>query len=279
MGDGRARIRALVMVGVMLLGLPVLAGCRREARAHSLTLAGSTSVQPFAELLAEVFMSRHPDISVNVQGGGSSAGIEAALSGAADIGMSSRHLEPGEEARLRPVLIAQDALVVVVHPSNPVTGLSRIQVREIFAGRIRDWSQVGGPPRPIHVISREEGSGTRASFEEMIMEGQEVDLRALVQDSNGAVRETVAQDPGAIGYISMGLVDERVKPVSIDGMSPSVQAVLEGKYRLVRPFLFVLRGEPQGPVRQFLDFVLGPGQAILQEEGLIPARTEGGGGS
>lgn len=269
------RLLALAVVG-LLLTLPALGGCRREAGVHTVTLAGSTSVQPFAELLAEVFMSRHPEISVNVQGGGSSAGIEAALTGAADIGMSSRHLQPAEEARVRPVLIARDAVAVVVHPSNPVAELTREQVRDIFAGRIRNWSQVGGPARPIHVILREEGSGTRASFEEMIMEDAEPDPRALVQDSNGAVRETVAHDPGAIGYISLGLVDERVKAVAIDGMTPSVQAVLEGRYRLVRPFLFVLRGEPRPPARLFLDFVLGPRQAILQEEGLIPA-AEGGG--
>lgn len=265
-------------MGVILLcSLLAAGGCRSESGAHSVTLAGSTSVQPFAELLAEVFMSRRPDVSVNVQGGGSSAGIEAALSGAADIGMSSRHLEPGEEARLRPVLIAQDALAVVVHPSNPVTGLTREQVRDIFTGRIRNWAQVGGPPGAIHVVSREEGSGTRASFEEMIMETRDVDPRALVQDSNGAVRETVAHDPAAIGYISLGLVDARVKPISIDGMIPSVQAVLDGKYRLVRPFLFVLKGEPRGPAADFVAFVLGPGQAILREEGLIPARPERGG--
>ncbi|MDI6893710.1 MAG: phosphate ABC transporter substrate-binding protein [Bacillota bacterium] len=264
------------MTGVVLLTLTALGGCRREARVHTVTLAGSTSVQPFAELLAEVFMSRHPEISVNVQGGGSSAGIEAALSGAADIGMSSRHLLPAEQAQLRPVLIAQDAVAVVVHPSNPVRGLTRDQARDIFAGRIRNWSQVGGPPSAIHVILREEGSGTRASFEEMIMEGSDPDPRALVQDSNGAVRETVAHDPGAIGYISLGLVDERVRPVSIDGMTPSVPAVLEGRYQLVRPFLFVLKGEPREPALLFLDFVLGPGQAILREEGLIPAAKGSG---
>lgn len=260
------------MLALLTLGLPTLTGCGRDDGGLSVTLAGSTSVQPFAELLAEAFMSEHPKTSVNVQGGGSSAGIEAALSGAADIGMSSRHLKPEEEAQLRPVLIAQDALAIVVHPSNPLTGLTRAQVQEIFSGRVRDWSQVGGPLRPIHVISREEGSGTRASFEEMMMKGLDVDPRALVQDSNGAVRETVAHDPGAIGYISLGLVDMRVKAICIDGTHPSVPAVLEGSYELVRPFLFVTRkGELRQPVREFLDFVLHPGQAILREEGLIPA--------
>ena len=264
----------LITVLVSLAGVP---GCRRAGQA-SITLAGSTSVQPFAELLAEAYMAQHPEASVNVQGGGSSAGIEAALSGAADIGMSSRHLEPGEEARLLPVLIAQDALAVVVHPANPVADLTAEQVRDIFTGHLTDWRQVGGRPGPIHVIAREEGSGTRSSFEEMLMEGRDVTPRAIVQDSNGAVRETVAQDPGAIGYISLGLVNERVKPVSIDGRTPSVENVLAGRYRLVRPFLFVVsrEREPQAAAKQFLEFVLGPGQTILRQEGLIPGTSEGG---
>lgn len=225
-------------------------------------------------------MARHPGVSVNVQGGGSSAGIEAALTGAADIGMSSRYLQPEEEARLRPILIARDALAVITHPSNPVSDLRREQVRDIFTGKVTRWSEVGGPDVPVYVISREEGSGTRASFEEMIMAGQDVSPRALVQDSNGAVRETVARAPGAIGYISLGLVDQRVKPVAIDGMIPAVAAVRKEEYRLVRPFFFVCPGEPRGLAREFLDFTLGPaGQALLEEEGLIPVGGGEGGRS
>ena len=274
---GGAGGRWLIVLLVCLVGTSLSAGCHpRKTETASLTLAGSTSVQPFAELLAEAYMSQHPGQSINVQGGGSSAGIEAALSGVAQIGMSSRQLLPGEKALLKAVLIAQDALAVVVHPSNPVGDFTEEQVRGIFTGQLTDWSQVGGAPGAIHVIMREEGSGTRASFEDMLMDAQEPTVRAIVQDSNGSVRETVAQDPAAVGYISLGLVDDRVKAVSIEGMVPSVDNVLAGKYRLVRPFLFLFSGEPRGEAKAFLDFVLGPGQAMLRHEGLIPARrTEG----
>lgn len=207
---------------------------------------------------------------VNVQGGGSSAGARAALTGVAQIGMLSRELE-GEEKSLNRIVIARDAIAIVVHPSNPIGDLSVAQVRAIFAGDVTDWSQVGGPGREIHVISREEGSGTRGSFDEMIMRGAEVTPGAVVQDSNGAVRETVAGDPSAIGYLSLGLVDARVKGVKISGVAPTVENVEKGTYHIVRPFLFTTRGRPSAVAQEFIDFALSKtGQRHLAAEGLVP---------
>lgn len=250
------------------------AGCRAKAPAgsgRSLTVAGSTSVQPFAEILAEDFYKK-TGTNVNVQGGGSSAGAQAARSHVADIGTLSRELKPDEAAVLTEFVIAHDAIAIVVNPRNPVAALTSEQVRAIFSGKITDWAQVDGPPGPITVISREEGSGTRGAFDELVMGKAELTPRALVQDSNGAVKETVAQDPRAIGYISLGIVDARVRMVTVDGIAPSVETVLNEKYSLVRPFLFVTAGPPQGHVKEFIDFVLGPeGQQILRDEGLVPA--------
>jgi phosphate transport system substrate-binding protein len=261
-----------VVFTLLFLFLPC---CQRSGggdTATTLTVAGSTSVQPFAEKLAETYMSTHPGVSINVQGGGSTAGVRAAETGAAQIGMSSRHLK-GTEESLHQVTIALDGIAIISNAANPVAGLTRAEVAAIFAGEISRWSQVGGRDRPIHFVTREEGSGTRGAFEEMVMGKREIAPRALVQDSNGAVREIVASDPDALGYISLGLVDRRVRAVAVDGVLPTHETIIAKRYAIVRPFLFLSREEPSGAARAFIDFVLGAeGQRLLGLEGLIPVR-------
>lgn len=273
-GNVRGAFITLPLVLVLAFSF-IASGCRsnRVEGKASLTLAGSTSVQPFAEMLAEEYGKIYPDRPpVNVQGGGSSAGARAAMSGAAQIGMMSRDLAAGEKS-LTPIVIAHDAIALVVHPSNPVSGLTISQVKAIFEGTITDWSEVGGPKGKIHIVSREEGSGTRSAFDELVLKGADVYPRAIIQDSNGAVRETVAGDKMGIGYISLGLVDSTVKAVAIDGVLPTVENCRTGKYTLVRPFLFVVNGEMPGESREFVDFVLSEaGQKILAGEGLITSK-------
>ncbi len=185
--------------------------------------------------------------------------------------MSSRWLKE-EERGLETILIAWDAIAIIVHPSNPLSDLALNQIREIFTGRIENWASLGGGDRPITVMTREEGSGTRGAFEELVMGGERITPAALRQDSNGAVRVMVAGDPGAIGYISLAIVDERVKPLSIEGVFPSQEMVSGEAYGLVRPFLFLAGKEPQGLVKEFIDYVLSPsGQEILESEGLVRA--------
>ncbi len=258
---------------VFLAIFPVLAGCGRPSpnqEQTTLTVAGSTSVQPFAEKLAETYMAAHPGLAINVQGGGSTAGVRAAETGAAQIGMSSRHLKDSEMA-LHQVTIALDGIAVIVNAANPVSGLSRAQVAAIFAGEVVNWREVGGLDRTIHFVTREEGSGTRGAFEEMVMGKKEIAPRALVQDSNGAVREIVASDPDALGYISLGLLDGRVRGLAVDGVAPTHEAIEAKRYAVVRPFLFLTREEPAGAARSFVDYVCGPeGQRLLGFEGLIP---------
>ena len=236
----------------------------------SITLAGSTSVQPFAELLAEEYMSEQKNIIINVQGGGSSAGARAALSGVAEVGMLSRGLQ-GDENTLVPTIIAYDAIALIVHPSNLSDSLDITGIRSIFAGEITDWSEVGGKARKIHVVAREEGSGTRGAFDEIIMGETEVTPGAIVQDSNGAVREIIAGDPSAIGYLSLGVVDKRVKAVAIQGVLPSVSTVAENTYKLVRPMILATRESPGKEVRDFINFCLNEkAQGMLAQEGLVP---------
>jgi phosphate transport system substrate-binding protein len=256
----------------ILLVISIHVGCQRSKA--GITVAGSTSVEPFAELLAEEYMSHRPESHIYVQGGGSTAGIEAAITRAANIGLSSRNLS-GEELKLYAVTIAKDAIAIIVHPTNRIGNLPLDQIREVFSGEITNWKELGGPDYPIDVVTREEGSGTRESFQKFVMGKEDISLGALVQDSNGAVRQVIASDPNAIGYISLGLVNDQVKAVKISGVEPSLANVNNGKYTLVRPFLFVFNGEPTGEAKSFLEYVLSsPAQKLLLKEGLVPVHQK-----
>jgi phosphate transport system substrate-binding protein len=252
---------------VILVLSAFLAGCQKPQ--GGVTVVGSTSVQPFVEVLAEEYMAHHSQEKIFIQGGGSSAGIQAVLTGAARVGMSSRNLNADEKALIA-IPIAYDAIAVIVHPRNPLSNLTGEQIRGIFSGRIARWDQVGGDRRPITLVSREEGSGTREAFQHLLMGKTDISLGALVQDSNGAIRQVVADDPNTIGFISLGLVNKQVKALKIDGVEPCVENIQIRQYKIVRPFLFVFRSEPGGLAKSFLDYVLSPeGQKLLIQEGLI----------
>ena len=247
-------------------------GCRGGRSQNDLTLAGSTSIQPFADKWAEIFMEKRPGMGVNVQGGGSSAGIQACKSGACQIGMSSRELK-GDEKDLVEIVVARDGLAIVVHPSNPVRGAKLAEIKQIFSGDLRNWKLLGGADKPITVVTREEGSGTRGAFQELVMGKTRIFRGAITEDSNGTVREIVAHDPASIGFISLGLVNDKVRALALDKAAANDENIRNGSYRLVRPFLFVSRGEPTGLAKRFVDFVLSDaGQALVKEEGLLPIR-------
>jgi phosphate transport system substrate-binding protein len=220
-------------------------------------------------MLAEEYNRVHPEVTVEVQGGGSTAGIQAVVEGLANIGSCSRSLKQ-EETGFTPIVIARDGLAIVVHPSNPLKGLTREQIRGLFSGEITRWSQVGGADREVRLISREEGSGTREAFQKLVMGESRVSRKALTQESNGAVKELIRNDACAIGYMSLGLIGGELKALDVDGVRACPERVKEGSYPLVRPFLFVLRGEPGAQTALFIDFVLSPqGQQLLQKEGLV----------
>lgn len=246
--------------------------CSRGTARNEIIVAGSTSIQPFADRWAEAFIKGRPSCFVNVQGGGSSAGIQAARSGAANIGTSSRELK-ADEKDLKEIVVARDGLAIIVHPDNPLRGLRLAEVKQVFTGEIPTWKYLGGPNEAITVVTREEGSGTRGAFQELVMGKSRISKGAIVEDSNGTVREIVAGDPHAVGYISLGLVDGRVRALELDGAKASEGSILEGRYKLVRPFLFVTKGELTGMVMDFVDFVLSPeGQEMIRKEGLLAAR-------
>lgn len=242
--------------------------CSRQEEA-GVIVAGSTSVQPFSEALAEEYMRLNPGIIIDVQGGGSSAGIKSAQTSTADIGMSSRNLKE-EEQGLWSVEIARDGLAVIVNPDNSITDLSLNQVQDIYSGIFTNWNQLGGHDAEIHVITREEGSGTRSAFEDLVMDDVEINPRSIVQDSNGTVRQLVGDDPNAIGYVSLGLVNDKVIALRLNGVKATHDNVINGTYNLSRPFLFVTNSEPTGEVKKFIDFVLSDeGKRMLDAEGLV----------
>jgi len=257
---------------------PSDAGEQDEISADGLSgqiqIAGSTTVQPLSEVLAEAFMADNPGVTIEVQGGGSSVGITSAGEGTVAIGNASRNVKESEFEEfpeLQVYTIAYDGIAVVTNPDLELPSLSLSQVKAIFAGEITNYEEVGGADAEIIVVSREEGSGTRAAFEELVMESGEeageISEDALLQQSNGQIRTTVSTTPNAIGYISFGFLDESVNIVSIDGFEPSVANVKNGSYPVFRPLNMLTNGDPDPLAKAFLDFILSAeGQAIVAEE-------------
>lgn len=268
--------RRIIGLIILIFSMSMITACTKTSSSGTI-VAGSTSVQPYAEVLAEEYMILNPGSQIDIQGGGSSAGITAAETESAAIGMSSRGLKD-DEMHLWHIEIAKDGLVLIVNPDNPVDNLSLDQIRDIYSGIITDWSQVGGVEARINLIAREEGSGTRSAFIDLVMrEGEEITPKAIVQDSNGSVMQLVAGDPNAIGFISLGLVNDNIKALDIDGIEATAENIMNNSYTLARPFLFVTKDEPTGLTKDFIDFILSSdGQEILSSEGLIPSGEASG---
>lgn len=257
---------AMLLSAVGLLA----AGCGH--RGDSVTLAGSTAFQPFAQTLAKQYAAQHPGVRISVQGGGSAVGIQSALIGTAQIGMADLVKLPDEARSLTATVAARDGIAVIVHPDNTATNLTMDQLRDVFNGRITNWKELGGRDGAITVVSREAGSGTRSSIEQ-IVGGIKLTPNAIIQNAGGTVGETVANDANAIGYLSHGMVGTKVKTVALDGRICSTAAIQSGSYPLVRPIYLLTRGVPQGATASFLAFILSDaGQAQIRKDGLIPAK-------
>ncbi len=254
-----------------------------EGLSGQIQLAGSTTVQPLAEVLAEAFMAANPDITIEVQGGGSSVGVTSAGEGTVDIGNASRNVKESEFEEfpaLQVYTIAYDGIAIVTNPDLDLPSLSIDQVKAIFAGEITNYAEVGGPDAEIVVVSREEGSGTRAAFEELVMEAGDEEAAitedALLQQSNGQVRTTISTTPDAVGFLSFGFLDESINTVVIDGVDPTVANVKNGTYPIFRPLNMLTNGEPNELSKAFLDFILSEaGQDIVAEDYITVTEEEG----
>jgi len=237
-------------------------------------VTGSTSVGPYAEELASAFDSKNNNkTSTGVSQVGSGPGIKAVIDGTTDIGMSSRDLTADELSKgLVPVKICDDGIAVITNKANPVKSLTVDQIRDIFAGNITNWNQVGGDDSSIIVVTREAGSGTRDGFETLVMQKKaNITSKAIQLSSTGAVSTYVAGSKYAIGYISYGSLDtNQVSAISVNGVQPSVSTIKDKTYLIQRPFLLVTRGQPTGLAKAYIDFVMSPeGQSMLAKHNLV----------
>lgn len=268
---------SLVLVAALVAACAPAGEGKQEAGSTTVTMVGSTTVQPLAEKFAEAYMAENANMQIDVQGGGSSVGVKAAGQKTADIGMVSREVKESEYAEFPGIevyVIALDGIAIVAHPGVGVDNLTVEQIRGIFGGTITNWSEVGGADANIIVASREEGSGTRAAFEEMVL-GEDVLMTetAILQPSNGSIRTTVSTTPNSIAYLSFGYLDDTVKSISVEGVAPNEQNASNGTYPVVRPLNLITFGEPTGALKEFMDYMLSEaGQAIVVEEGYLTVK-------
>ncbi|MFA9398066.1 MAG: phosphate ABC transporter substrate-binding protein [Clostridiaceae bacterium] len=279
----KKNIKILISGLAVVLSLGLFAGCgttstdtdssASDKLEGTVSVVGSTSVQPLAQAIADEFESVEPGIKIDIQGVGSTAGVTAIHDGTCDIGTASRKLKGNETGYgLDEHIIAYDGIGVVVNPSNKVSDLTTEQIKDIFEGKITNWSEVGGADDDILVVSREDGSGTRGAFEELmeLIDSDKVSTvvaNALIADSNGAVKANIASKENAIGYMSLGMIDDSVKKTMVDGIEATDANIIAGEYNVSRPFLMLTNGEVNEITQAYLDFIMSDaGQKIVSEE-------------
>lgn len=272
-GPAISRASFLFLCGTLPFAL---SACSSDSSSQSITVAGSTTCLPIAEIASEAY-SEKTGIDVLVSGLGSSAGIEAVSNGTADIATSSRALNDDEQdLGLSPIVIAHDGIAVIVNEENPVDNLSVDQLRDIYAGKIVNWSEVGGNDLEIQLVNRDEASGTREAFKTIVMDGQDFDRSAAVLPGTGQVRDVVSRSEGAIGYISMGFVKSKyatttVKALSVNHVEPLEKTVSSGGYPISRDLYFFVKGTPSSESQGYIDYVLSEGMDDqIREAGFIP---------
>ena len=241
--------------------------------AEDLRIDGSTTVLPIAQKAAEVFMKKNPGVKVYVSGSGSGTGIKALIDGTTHIATSSREAKDKEVASgkekgitLTAYKIALDGIVPIVHPSMNMENITLEQLRDIYNGKIKTWKKLGGPDRPISVVSRDTSSGTYEVWEEKVLKGDKVRPDALLVASSGQAVQTVSQNKYAIGYIGIGYIDKSVKVLKVNEKTASASSVRDGSWPIARPLFMYTNGKPAGTAAKFMNFMLSKeGQKIVAE--------------
>ncbi len=267
-------VNKVLMVAMLVMGVAL------PCYAEKIVMEGSTTVLPIAQKAAEVYMQKNSSADISVRGGGSGVGIASLIDGTCDIADSSRPIKDSELDKavtngksLKAHVIAMDGIAVIVNPSNKITALTKKQVKDIYTGKISNWSQLGGNNDKIVVISRDTSSGTFEAFGELALDKEKVRPDAIMQASNQAVASTVARTPGGIGYVGLGFLGSSVKALEIEGITPSNETVLSGKYPIGRPLFMYTNGEPKGLVKEIIDFIKSPeGQKLVEEDGFVPLK-------
>ena len=239
----------------------------------TIKLAGSTSMEKLCEAMSESFMEKNPGVTVTVEYTGSGAGLESLAAGSVDIGNASRGLKDEEKASGEVEnIVAIDGIAVITNKSCSIKDVTSKDLAKIYTGEITDWAELGGEEQPIIVIGREAGSGTRDAFEELL-EVKDVCAYAQELDSTGAVLAKVGTTPGAIGYVSLDVVDDTVSGLKIDGVEPTEEEILAGNYMLQRPFVMATKGEISGQnelVQAWFNYINSDdGKEVIKQVGLI----------
>ncbi|MCK4468922.1 MAG: PstS family phosphate ABC transporter substrate-binding protein [Desulfobacterales bacterium] len=267
----RTLLISVIALTICFTANPVWAG--------NIVIKGSTTVLPIAQKVAEVYMKDNPDVKISISGGGSGNGIKALIDGSTDIADSSRFIKQ-KEVKLAvekgrypvPFAVAYDCIVPVVHPSNNIKNLSITQLKDIYMGKIRNWKQIGGPDRPVVIISRDTSSGTYEVWYKKVMKKKRVFPRALLQASNGAIVQAIAHNKNAIGYIGLGYMSGSVKGLRVNNIEGSAETTLNGTYPISRPLYMFTQGWPKGDTLNFINFIVHPekGQKYVSEAGYVP---------
>lgn len=258
---------------IVFISVLFLVSLANLSYAENLRIDGSTSVLPIAQKAAEVYMKKNARVKIFVSGSGSGTGIKALIDGTTDIATSSREAKDKEIAtgkekgvNLNGHKIALDGIVPIVHPSMKIDDVTMEQLRDIYNGKIKSWKEIGGPNRPIAVVSRDTSSGTYEVWEKKVLKKDRVRADALLVASNGQAVQTVAQNKYAIGYIGIGYIDKSIKVLKVNGMTASEESVRDDSWPIARPLYMYTNGKPSGVIAKFIDFVLSKeGQKIVNE--------------
>jgi len=277
--DKKPKMLLLSIAILVLIIVSIVLVVNYLGRSDEITIAGSTTIYPIMERAADEYMAEHPGLKIYVMGGSSGYGIKAVLSGKIDIGCVSRELTDQERVeycrfRYPPLIltpIARGGIVLITYLGNPIDGLTKEEVKDIYAGRTKNWKELGGEDKKITVIGRIKDSGTRDVFKGKIMGGKKLTGEIIERSSNDAVMDTIFANEGAIGYVSLGHVDPRkVEVLTLNGIKPSIESISNGSYPIVRTLYMVTKGEPKGLEREFIDFILSEkGQRIIEEGGFV----------
>lgn len=238
-----------------------------------LRIAGGTAHIPVMKEAAKRIMQMNANVQITIAGGGSGAGIKQVGEGLVDIGNSGRKATDEEVAKYHLSMYkwAIDGVGTVVHPSNPVKALSSEQLKDIYAGKILNWKELGGEDRPINIYTRDKSSGTRAVFWKKALGKGDISGKANFVASNGAMKAAITNDPYAIGYVSVGYMDDTVAPIALDGVTPTLKTVQTGEYKVARGLYSNTKGEYTGLAKKLITYLLSPeGQKIVAEMGFIP---------
>jgi phosphate transport system substrate-binding protein len=269
-------LSGLMVLSLMLCGAQNVTAAGLDAFKDEkgiLRISGGTAHIPVMKEAAKRIMTSNPDIQITIAGGGSGAGIKQVGEGLVDIGNSGRKPTDSEISKYNLFMYqwAIDGVTAVVHPDNPVKRLSSKQLQDIYAGRIAGWKTIGGDDRPINIYTRDNASGTRAVFWKKALGKGDISEKAHFVASNGAMKSAVTNDPYAIGYVSVGYIDESIAPVALDNIMPGLKTVQSGEYKVARGLYSNTKGEFSGLAKKFIQYLLSPeGQQIAAEKGFIP---------